>query len=70
MEKIAGNTKKFVLINSTNYNNDGSYQVIVCELEELLDLGFEKDDVKWLDEMKVDELALTDYAGCHIMRIA
>ena len=70
MEKIAGNTKKFCLINTTSYNNDGNYQVIVCDLNELFDLGFDESDRKWLEEMNVDELALTDYVGCHLIRIA
>ena len=70
MEKITGNTKKFCLINTTSYNNDGNYQVIVCDLNELFNLGFDESDRKWLEEMKVDELILTDYAGCHLIRIA
>jgi hypothetical protein len=71
MEKIVGNAKMFCLINTTNYNGDGNYQVIVCNLEELFDLGFDREsDKKWLEELNVDEIALTDYVGCHIMRIA
>lgn len=70
MEKVAGNIKKFCLINTTSYNNDGNYQVIVCDLNELFNLGFDEDDRKWLEEMSVDEIILTDYSGCHLMRIA
>jgi hypothetical protein len=70
MEKITGNTKKFCLINTTSYNNDGNYQVIVCDLNELFNLGFDESDRKWLEEMSVDEVILTDYNGCHLIRIA
>jgi len=70
MEKFAGNTKKFCLINTTSYNNDGNYQVIVCDFDELFNLGFDEEDKQRLDEMKVDEIILTDYFGCHLIRIA
>lgn len=71
MKEINGNVKMFVIINTTNYNKDGKYGVTVCNFEELFELGFdEREDKKKLDDMEVDDLILTDYVGCYVMRIA
>lgn len=72
MKRIEGGTEKvFVVVNTTNYNNDGNYSVIVCKFCELPELGF--DDMatlKELNDLTVDEVATTDFVGCYIMRIA
>ena len=71
MKKVNGNVKMFVIINTTNYNEDGKYGVTICNFVELFELGFdEKEDKQKLDDMEVDDLILTDYVGCYVMRIA
>jgi hypothetical protein len=70
MKKINGNVKMFCLINTTNYNNDGKYNVNVCNFDELFQLGFDESDKKKLDNMEVDDLSYTDFVGCYVIRIA
>lgn len=70
MKKIQGNNKMFVVINSTNYNNDNNYSVQVANLSELAELGFDKEQRNKLDEADVDDLMFTDYTGCYVIRIA
>ena len=70
MKKIQGNNKMFVVINSTKYNEDNNYSVQVANLNELAELGFDKEQREKLDEAKVDDLMFTDYTGCYVIRIA
>ena len=71
MEKvIKGSVKMYVMINSTNYNGDGEYQVLVGNLEDMKRYGASGGFVNHLKNMKVDEVALTDFEGCYVIRIA
>ena len=71
MKQVAGNVKMFVLINTTNYNNDGKYCVSIGNLNEMKELGFTtEEEIRTLDRLEVDELATTDFVGCYVIRIA
>ena len=70
MKNINGNIKMFCLINTTKYNNDGRYNVNVCNFDELFLLGFDESDREKLENMEVDDLIYTDYVGCYLIRIA
>ena len=72
MKKIEGGIcKMFCLINSTNYNNDNNYSVIVGNLAEMVEMGLNhRDDITMLENLEVDELAHTDFKGCYVIRIA
>ena len=71
MKIIEGSLKMFCLINSTNYNNDNNYSVIVGNLTDMVEKGFTDDeDIKALDMLEVDEALPTDYKGCYVIRIA
>jgi hypothetical protein len=78
MEKsIKGNSRMFCLINSTNYpwckldgNYEGSYSVMVLNINELPDYGFSDKQMEEIDKMEVDETYNGDYDGCYVIRIA
>ena len=71
MKEINGDTRVFVVINTTEYNNDGKWGVITASLDEMDGLGFNKEDVKRLDEMLVGEILTDwDFTGVIVIRIA
>ena len=70
MKKINGDVKVYCLINSSTYNGDGNYQVVVGNLNEMAELGFDEEKIKKLSKMKVDSLCYTDFNGCYVIRIA
>ena len=71
MKTIEGSVEKvFVVINTTNYNNDGKYCVTIAKMSEMDDVGLRKDELSKLDNMDIDALCTTDYVGCYVMRIA
>lgn len=47
------NEKQFAIINTTTYNNDGNYSIIVCKLDELESLGFDDDDIREIDSIMI-----------------
>lgn len=49
------NEKRFVIINTTQYNGDGEWGIIVCSFEELEDCGFDDDERYQLNGIKVGE---------------
>lgn len=66
---INGTTKRFALINTTNYNEDGQYCINTCDITELHELGFDNDDIEEANKMNVDDSVILD-KGCHLIRIA
>lgn len=71
MKRIDGSIEKvYVVINTTNYNNDGKYAVTTAKLSEMTELGFREDELEKLSDMEVDEIGTTDFVGCYVMRIA
>lgn len=66
-----GVDKVFVMINSTNYNNDGKYCVNVGCLDDMVKLGITNQaEIEELDNLGIDEVAKTDFVGCYVIRIA
>lgn len=58
MKHINGNCeneKRFVIINTTQYNGDGEWGITVCSFEELEDCGFDDDERHQLNGIKVGE---------------
>lgn len=71
MKRIDGIIEKvYVVINTTNYNNDGKYAVTTARLSEMTELGFREDELEKLSDVDVDTLITTDFVGCYVMRIA
>lgn len=76
---IFGDIRKFAVINTTEYNNDGNYAVQVVDYEGLEGLGInEKDPLSrvsdneevYVDNLNVGDIATTDFKGAYVMRIA
>lgn len=72
IKTIEGSVDKvFVMINSTNYNNDGNYCVNVGHLDDMVKLGItDQKQIEALDKLAIDEVAMTDFVGCYVIRIA
>ena len=76
---IFGDIRKFAVINTTEYNNDGNYAVQVVGYDELEGLGIiekevlsrvsDNEDV-YVNDLNVGDIATTDYKGAYVMRIA
>lgn len=76
---IFGDIRKFAVINTTEYNEDGNYSVQVVGYDELEGLGInEKDSLSrvsdnedvFVEDLNIGDLATTDYKGAYVMRIA
>lgn len=84
MKEISGTCKKvFAIINTTEYNNDGSYSVKVVEETELQEFGFVSgmkeeiyikgmplDRPHLIKDMDVNDVAECNESGCLLVRIA
>lgn len=72
MERIEGDNRVFALINTTDYNNDGRWQIATASFNELPGLGVSDDDM----EERIDDLNVGgvlndfDYQGVILIRIA
>lgn len=76
---IEGDVRRYAVINTTEYNNDGRYAIQVSDYDGLRDLGIQYDDeisivsdghfCKVVD-MNVGDVATTDYVGAYLMRLA
>jgi hypothetical protein len=53
--KCPKNEKRFAVINTISYNDDGEYCVNVCQLDKLEDLGFEINEIEAIDNLKIGE---------------
>lgn len=45
--------KRFAIINPTLYNGDGHWNIIICELNELEELGFDADEIQEIDNIEI-----------------
>ncbi len=45
MERIENDTRHFLVINTTEYNEDGRYSVADAQFDELEGLGFDQDEI-------------------------
>lgn len=70
MKTINGDTRRYLLINTTRYNDDGKYNVIDCGYAELFELGFNVEDKKMINRLEVDSILTTDFVGAYLMRVA
>ncbi len=78
-QNIFGDIRKFLVINTTEYNEDGNYAVQVVGYDELEGLGIiekevlsrvsDNEDV-YVGDLNVGDIATTDYKGAYVMRIA
>lgn len=69
--EMSGDTRVFLLINTTEYNNDGKWGVIKASIEELDGLGLDSEDVKRVDNIDVgDVLTDFDFRGVMVIRVA
>ena len=78
-QNIFGDIRKFAVINTTEYNEDGNYAIQVADFNDLEDLGVnDKETVTrvsdktemFVSELAVGDIAKTDFKGAYVMRIA
>ena len=78
-QNIFGDIRKFAVINTTEYNEDGNYAIQVVDFDGLEGLGVnDKETVTrvsdktemFVSELAVGDIAETDYKGAYVMRIA
>lgn len=76
---IMGDIRRYAVINTTEYNEDGTYAVQVSDYDNLDGLGFnERETVTrvsdktelFISDLHVGDIATTDFVGAYIMRIA
>lgn len=82
MDKIilSVDTRRFLVINTTNYNNDNNAMVQIADIDGCMNLGWNPDETnfnirsnsqRFIDEMQVgDVLESNDFNGAYLMRIA
>ena len=82
INKIDGDIRRFILINTTEYNEDGKYGVIDCSYNELADYGYDPTNEDELmrvntnkfvkaDDMVIGDIAeSTNFNGAYLMRVA
>lgn len=80
-EIIIGSVQRFLVINTTEYNNDGAYAVAVCDKDELSNHGISPEEIitlvntdkdVMLDDLSVGEIGVPEWpgGGVYVMRIA
>ena len=78
-QNIFGDIRRFAVINTTEYNEDGNYAIQVVDFDGLEGLGVnDKETVTrvsdktemFVSELAVGDIAETDYKGAYVMRIA
>lgn len=78
-QNIFGDIRRYAVINTTEYNEDGNYSIQVVDFDALDGLGVsDKETVTRVSdktemlvgELNVGDLAQTDFAGAYVMRIA
>jgi hypothetical protein len=69
MNRIENDTRHFLVINTTAYNNDGKYAVQDVEFSGLEPLGFDLDELNTIDLLLVGETTSPD-RGLIVIRIA
>ena len=78
---IIGNVKRFLSINTTEYNNDGEYVIRDLDRTELVNFGWDNyDDEEYptytgskmmkIDDMGVGTIICANEKGAYLMRIA
>ena len=80
MKEISDDLRRFATINTTRYNNDGAYSVIVSDYASLLELGWALEEqfprygssvaVMAVYQMEVGDIVLGDESGVYLMRLS
>lgn len=69
--EIKGDTRVFLVINTTEYNNDGKYAAVDAKFSELSGLGFDADEQDAIDRLPIGEVCKDfDCKGVIVIRIA
>lgn len=69
--EIKGDTRVFVVINTTEYNEDNRWSVITARIDDLKDLGFDLVEVERIDGLNVGGILTNfDFHGAIVIRIA
>ena len=61
--------KKFIVINTAEYNGDNTYAVTEFSADNYEDIGIDENEMREYDKMSVGEISQTDYVGCVVMRV-
>ena len=78
-QNIFGDIRKFAVINTTEYNEDGNYAIQVVDCDDLEGLGVNDKEMvtrvsdkteMFVSELAVGDIAQTDFKGAYVMRIA
>lgn len=68
---MTGDTRVFVVINTTEYNEDNRWSVITASIDDLNDLGFDLVEVERIDGLNVCGILNDfDFYGVILIRIA
>lgn len=68
---MSGDTRVFAVINTTDYNGDHRWSVNPVGIDDLAGLGFDAEDIKQIDGMKVGgRLDGFGYYGLIVIRVA
>lgn len=69
--EMSGDTRVFLVINTTEYNNDGKWGVIKAGIEDLANLGFDDEDIERIDGLNVGGILTDfDFNGVILIRVA
>ena len=78
-QNIFGDIRRYAVINTTEYNEDGNYSIQVVDFDALDGLGVSDNETvtrvsdkteMFVSELAVGDIAETDYKGAYVMRIA
>ena len=62
--------KLFEVVNGENYNNDGVLSVIICDKDELWDLGFDLQEIEAITLLNKEEIYESNYfEDCYVRRL-
>ena len=79
INRIEGDVRRFLTINTTHYNNDGIYAVFDSYLEELTDLGWNLESsyivhnrnlFLTIEKMQVGDILDAEEDGAYLIRVA
>ena len=71
MKTFVGDCRTWLVINTTEYNDDGRWAVQAARFSELPDLGFDVEDRVKITFMSVgDVLSEWDYRGVLVVRVS
>lgn len=71
--EIYGDVRRFLVVNTTEYNNDGKYGVQDTDFSHLTDLGFNsKEELDAINNLEVGQMigGIFDFNGVYVMRVA